>query len=97
MLLLCIFLAHVLSLSEAKPVPKQLRVLPVPARCVALLAELRGTARRPLLPQGKLKPEEYQGGSFSISNLGMFEVSSFQAILNPPQVRRESERVSARL
>lgn len=37
--------------------------------------------------QGKLKPEEYQGGSFSISNLGMYDVSSFSAILNPPQAR----------
>ncbi len=34
---------------------------------------------------GKLKPEEYQGGGFSISNLGMFGVSEFSAIINPPQ------------
>jgi pyruvate dehydrogenase E2 component (dihydrolipoamide acetyltransferase) len=34
---------------------------------------------------GKLKPEEYQGGSFSISNLGMFGISSFSAVINPPQ------------
>lgn len=34
---------------------------------------------------GKLKPEEFQGGSFSISNMGMFGVSSFSAIINPPQ------------
>lgn len=34
---------------------------------------------------GKLKPEEYQGGSFTISNLGMFGVSDFTAIINPPQ------------
>ncbi|ORY78825.1 2-oxoacid dehydrogenases acyltransferase-domain-containing protein [Leucosporidium creatinivorum] len=34
---------------------------------------------------GKLKPEEYQGGSFTISNLGMFGVESFTAIINPPQ------------
>lgn len=34
---------------------------------------------------GKLKPEEYQGGSFSISNLGMYGISSFSAIINPPQ------------
>ncbi|KAM0745643.1 pyruvate dehydrogenase [Meredithblackwellia eburnea MCA 4105] len=34
---------------------------------------------------GKLKPEEYQGGSFTISNLGMFGVDSFTAIINPPQ------------
>jgi pyruvate dehydrogenase E2 component (dihydrolipoamide acetyltransferase) len=34
---------------------------------------------------GKLKPEEFQGGSFSISNMGMFGVSAFAAIINPPQ------------
>ncbi|TNY17852.1 CND02450-like protein [Rhodotorula diobovata] len=34
---------------------------------------------------GKLKPEEYQGGSFTISNLGMMGVDSFTAIINPPQ------------
>ncbi len=34
---------------------------------------------------GKLKPEEFQGGTFSISNLGMFGVSEFAAIVNPPQ------------
>ncbi|TYJ58540.1 pyruvate dehydrogenase complex dihydrolipoamide acetyltransferase [Cryptococcus floricola] len=34
---------------------------------------------------GKLKPEEYQGGSFTISNLGMFGVDQFTAIINPPQ------------
>ena len=33
----------------------------------------------------KLKPEEYLGGTFSISNLGMFGVTSFASILNPPQ------------
>lgn len=32
-----------------------------------------------------LKPEEFQGGSFTISNLGMFKINSFQAIINPPQ------------
>ena len=34
---------------------------------------------------GKLKPEEYQGGGFSISNLGMFGIPEFSAIINPPQ------------
>ncbi|MFT5539514.1 MAG: pyruvate dehydrogenase E2 component (dihydrolipoamide acetyltransferase) [Alphaproteobacteria bacterium] len=34
---------------------------------------------------GKLKPEEYQGGTFSISNMGMFGVREFTAIINPPQ------------
>ena len=34
---------------------------------------------------GTLKPNEFQGGSFSISNLGMFGVKQFDAIINPPQ------------
>lgn len=35
--------------------------------------------------EGKLKPEEYLGGTFTISNLGMFGVKQFTAIINPPQ------------
>jgi pyruvate dehydrogenase E2 component (dihydrolipoamide acetyltransferase) len=34
---------------------------------------------------GSLKPDEFQGGTFSVSNLGMFGIESFQAIVNPPQ------------
>ncbi|KAM6130805.1 pyruvate dehydrogenase protein X component, mitochondrial [Pterocles gutturalis] len=34
---------------------------------------------------GKLLPEEYQGGTFSISNLGMFGINDFIAVINPPQ------------
>jgi pyruvate dehydrogenase E2 component (dihydrolipoamide acetyltransferase) len=35
--------------------------------------------------EGKLKPEEYQGGTFSVSNLGMFGIRDFSAVINPPQ------------
>ncbi|WP_404426848.1 pyruvate dehydrogenase complex dihydrolipoamide acetyltransferase [Thalassospira australica] len=41
---------------------------------------LAGKAR-----EGKLKPEEFQGGTFSVSNLGMFGIKEFSAIINPPQ------------
>ena len=34
---------------------------------------------------GKLLPEDYNGGTISISNLGMFGISEFSAIINPPQ------------
>lgn len=44
------------------------------------MKDLAGRAR-----VNKLKPEEFQGGGFSISNLGMYGVSTFQAIINPPQ------------
>ncbi|XP_058451297.1 dihydrolipoyllysine-residue acetyltransferase component of pyruvate dehydrogenase complex, mitochondrial isoform X2 [Malaya genurostris] len=35
--------------------------------------------------EGKLQPQEFQGGTFSVSNLGMFGVTHFSAIINPPQ------------
>jgi pyruvate dehydrogenase E2 component (dihydrolipoamide acetyltransferase) len=34
---------------------------------------------------GKLAPHEYQGGTFSVSNLGMFGIAEFSAVINPPQ------------
>jgi len=35
--------------------------------------------------EGKLKPEEYTTGTFTISNLGMYGIDRFSAIVNPPQ------------
>jgi len=35
--------------------------------------------------EGKLQPHEYQGGTASLSNLGMFGIKSFDAVINPPQ------------
>jgi pyruvate dehydrogenase E2 component (dihydrolipoamide acetyltransferase) len=46
-------------------------------------AEMKDLANR--AKEGKLKPEEFQGGTFSISNLGMFGIKDFAAIINPPQ------------
>jgi pyruvate dehydrogenase E2 component (dihydrolipoamide acetyltransferase) len=46
-------------------------------------AEMKELAAR--AKAGKLKPEDYTGGSGSLSNLGMFGVKSFSAIINPPQ------------
>ena len=43
------------------------------------MKDLAGRAK-----DGKLKPEEYQGGGFSISNLGMYGMKSFTSIANPP-------------
>lgn len=39
-----------------------------------------------LAKEGKLQPHQYKGGSFTLSNLGMFGIHDFQAIINPPQV-----------
>ncbi|MBR0559704.1 pyruvate dehydrogenase complex dihydrolipoamide acetyltransferase [Neokomagataea anthophila] len=46
-------------------------------------AEAKDLAKR--ARANKLKPEEFQGGTFSISNMGMFGVRDFSAIINPPQ------------
>lgn len=62
-------------------------------------AEVKDMARR--ARDRKLKPEEYQGGTFSVSNLGMFGIKSFASIVNQPQgailsVGAGEERVVAR-
>jgi pyruvate dehydrogenase E2 component (dihydrolipoamide acetyltransferase) len=44
------------------------------------MAELAARAK-----EGKLKPEEYQGGTASISNMGMMGIKQFTAVINPPQ------------
>ena len=52
------------------------------AEISAEVRELAGRARAK--PMG-LAPEEYQGGTFSVSNLGMYGIKEFAAIINPPQ------------
>lgn len=44
------------------------------------IKDIAGRAR-----ENKLKPEELSGGTFTVSNLGMFGVHNFSAIVNPPQ------------
>jgi len=46
----------------------------------SVVRDLAGRAR-----DGKLQPHEYQGGTFCISNLGMFGIDEFSAVINPPQ------------
>jgi pyruvate dehydrogenase E2 component (dihydrolipoamide acetyltransferase) len=48
----------------------------------ALSAEMKDLAAR--AKARKLAPQEYQGGSFAISNLGMFGIDNFDAVINPP-------------
>ncbi len=50
---------------------------------VAISNEIRSLAER--AKAKKLKPQDYEGGSFSISNLGMFGMRNFTAVINPPQ------------
>ena len=44
------------------------------------MKELAGLAR-----DGKLQPQQYQGGTASLSNMGMFGIKNFEAVINPPQ------------
>ncbi len=48
-----------------------------------LSGEARALAKK--AKENRLAPEEYQGGSFTVSNLGMFGIHSFKAVINPPQ------------
>jgi pyruvate dehydrogenase E2 component (dihydrolipoamide acetyltransferase) len=45
--------------------------------------EIRALADR--ARKGQLKPEDYSGGTFTVSNLGMFDITQFQAVINPPE------------
>lgn len=49
----------------------------------AIAAEIKDLAAR--AAEKRLKPPEYEGGSFSVSNLGMFGIDQFTAVINPPQ------------
>ncbi len=49
----------------------------------AIANEMKALAAR--AREGKLMPEEFQGGTFSISNLGMYGIRDFAAVINPPQ------------
>ena len=48
-----------------------------------IAAEVKELAAR--ASEMRLKPDEYEGGTFSVSNLGMFGISDFTAVINPPQ------------
>ena len=49
----------------------------------AISAEMKDLAGR--AKEGKLAPEEYQGGTASLSNMGMYGIKQFEAVINPPQ------------
>jgi len=61
------------------PIVKDANALSVPA-INAKVGDLAVRAR-----EGRLAPNEFQGGSFTISNLGMFGIDEFVAVINPPQ------------
>jgi pyruvate dehydrogenase E2 component (dihydrolipoamide acetyltransferase) len=49
----------------------------------AISTEMKDLAAR--ARDGKLQPQEYQGGTASLSNMGMFGIKNFEAVINPPQ------------
>ena len=49
----------------------------------AISTEMKGLADK--AKAGKLQPHEYQGGTASLSNMGMFGIKQFEAVINPPQ------------
>ncbi len=49
----------------------------------AISTEMKDLAAR--AKEGKLQPQEYQGGTASLSNMGMFGIKQFEAVINPPQ------------
>jgi pyruvate dehydrogenase E2 component (dihydrolipoamide acetyltransferase) len=78
---------HDVDISVAVSIPDGL-ITPIVRRAdqkglATISGEMKDLASR--AKAGKLKPEEYQGGGFSISNMGMYGVSNFAAIINPPQ------------
>ncbi len=75
------------DISVAVSIPEGL-ITPIVRRAdgkglAAISNEMKDLAAR--AKSGKLKPEEFQGGGFSISNMGMYGVTTFSAIINPPQ------------
>ena len=61
------------------PVVRNADKKPLPA----ISAEIRELAAR--ARDGRLKPDDYKGGGFTLSNLGMYGIREFSAIINPPQ------------
>ena len=82
-----VLLYHDVDISIAVSIPNGL-ITPIIRKAdqkglAAISNETKALAARAVA--GELRPEEFQGGSFSVSNLGMFGVRNFTAIVNPPQ------------
>ena len=70
---------------KVKDIPKRFAMWTV----LLVLSHIQLVVQHSLLLQareGKLKPTDFDSGTFTISNLGMFGVEQFAAIINPPQV-----------
>jgi pyruvate dehydrogenase E2 component (dihydrolipoyllysine-residue acetyltransferase) len=81
-------LFHTVNIGIAVAIPNGL-VVPVIRNAEALTIPELAAARAELVERtraSKLRPDDLEGGTFTISNLGMFGVERFFAVLNPPQV-----------
>jgi pyruvate dehydrogenase E2 component (dihydrolipoamide acetyltransferase) len=81
-------LFHTVNIGIAVAIPNGL-VVPVIRNAEALTIPELAAARADLVERtraSKLRPDDLEGGTFTISNLGMFGVERFFAVLNPPQV-----------
>eukprot|EP00956_Cyclotella_meneghiniana_P001874 scaffold2052_cov70-Cyclotella_meneghiniana.AAC.1 len=78
---------HSVDISVAVATPTGLITPIVPATQTLSLTDISSKVRdlATRARDNKLSPEEYQGGTFCISNLGMFGISEFSAVINPPQ------------
>jgi pyruvate dehydrogenase E2 component (dihydrolipoyllysine-residue acetyltransferase) len=75
------------DISVAVSIPNGL-ITPVIAEADSRSLSSIATAMKDLAARardGKLKPEEYQGGTASLSNMGMYGIKQFEAVINPPQ------------
>ena len=78
---------HTVNLALAVALPEGL-ITPVIAHSEQLSLTALSAASKELVAKAKtnrLSPDEYQGGTFTISNLGMYGIEEFSAIINPPQ------------
>ena len=78
---------HHADIGVAVALPEGL-ITPIVTKCDdksirAISAEIKDLAAR--AGEKRLKPSEYEGGSFSVSNWGMFGIDQFTAVINPPQ------------
>lgn len=78
---------HRVDISMAVAIPNGLITPVIRGADSKSLSAIASDARRlaELAREGKLQPDDYQGGTASISNLGMMGISQFSAIINPPQ------------
>lgn len=76
-----------IDVSVAVATPTGLITPIVPSTDKLGLSEINSSVRDLALRarDGKLQPSEYQGGTFCVSNLGMFGIDEFSAVINPPQ------------